>query len=214
MVTFFLSIYAHNLERSLTSYRCQWKKIRSHISPKDELPEFLATSAANSRRPLVNTPSAQQRGRTLAANDPQEPETASRGPSPFSSYHLDITGTEQGPIDELGLHVVYQPSSPAPLDLIFVHGLGGASHRTWSKNQDHNLFWPQKWLPHEPDICSARVLTFGYNARFRSGGPQNMNITDFAKDLLFGMKFGKGTDTEDLGIGKVLTHCPLEDGSC
>lgn len=41
-----------------------------------------------------------------------------------------------------------------------------------------------------------------------------MNITDFAKDLLFGMKFGKGTDTEDLGIGKVRTHCPLDDGSC
>ena len=30
-----------------------------------------------------------------------------------------------------------------------------------------------------------------------------MNIADFAKDLLFGMKFGKGADTEDLGIGKV-----------
>ena len=30
-----------------------------------------------------------------------------------------------------------------------------------------------------------------------------MNIGDFAKDLLFEMKFGKGGDTEDLGIGKV-----------
>lgn len=189
-------------ERSLTRYH-QWKRIRSHISPKDEIPEFLATSATNSRRSLGNTQSGQQRGRDLAANGAQTSETASRGPSPFSSYHLGISETEQGLVDELGLHVVFQPSSPASLDLIFVHGLGGASHRTWSKNQDHNLFWPQQWLPHEPDICSARILTFGYNARFRSGGPQNMNIADFAKDLLFGMKFGKGADTEDLGIGDV-----------
>ena len=99
--------------------------------------------------------------------------------------------------------MVYQPSSPAPLDIIFVHGLGGGSHRTWSKHQDPNLFWPQQWLPLESDLCSARILTFGYNARFRSGGPQNMNIADFAKDLLFEMKFGKGGDAEDLGVGKV-----------
>lgn len=35
--------------------------------------------------------------------------------------------------------------------------------------------WPQQWLPLDPDICSSRILTFGYNARFRSGGPQNMD---------------------------------------
>lgn len=198
------------LGRSLTLHH-QWKRIRSHVSPKDELPEFLTTSAANSRRPLGNTSSAPQRGRTFAANDPKEPETPSRGPSPFSAYQLEISKTEQGTVDELGLHVVYQPSSPAPLDIIFVHGLGGASHRTWSKNQDHSLFWPQQWLPLEPEICSARILTFGYNARFRSGGPQNMNVADFAKDLLFETRFGKGTDTEDLGIGKVRTQYPLDD---
>ncbi len=202
-----------SLGHSLTPYR-QWKRIRSHVSPKDELPDFLATSAAKSRRPLGSTPSAPQRGRTPAANNPQEPETASRGPSPFSSYHVEISGTEQVPIDELGLHVVFQPPSAALVDLIFVHGLGGASHRTWSKNQDHNLFWPQQWLPLEPDICSARILTFGYNARFRSGGPQNMNIADFAKDLLFGLKFGKGADTEDLGIGKVLAQNSLGCALC
>ena len=203
----------HRLGRSLTPY-CQWKRIRSHVSPKHELPEFLSTSTGSSRRPLGNTPSAPQRGRTSSANNVQEPETASRRPSPYSAYHLETSGTDQGPVDELGLHVVYQPSSPAPLDLIFVHGLGGASHRTWSKNQDHNLFWPQQWLPLEPDICSARILTFGYNARFRSGGPQNMSIADFGKDLLFRMKFGKGSDTEDLGIGKVCAQYPLGGRLC
>lgn len=212
MVTFPLPTYPKFLKRPLTPYR-QWKRIRSHVSPRDELPEFLATSAAYSSRPLGNTPSAPQRGRTNAANDVQEPETVSRGPSPFSAYHLNGSG-EQGSTDELGLHVVYQPSSPALLDIIFVHGLGGASHRTWSRNQDHNLFWPQQWLPLEPDICLSRILTFGYNARFRAGGPQNMNVENFAKDLLFEMKYGKGVNTEDLGIGKVRAQHPLDNRFC
>ncbi len=99
--------------------------------------------------------------------------------------------------------MIYQPPSPALLDIIFVHGLGGASHKTWSKNQDPSLFWPQRWLPLEPGICTARILTSGYNANFRSSGPKKMNIADFAKDLLFGMKFGKDESTEDLGIGRV-----------
>lgn len=110
--------------------------------------------------------------------------------------------------------MVYKPSSPAPLDIIFVHGLGGASHKTWSKYQDPALFWPQQWLPLEPDICTARILTFGYNARFRSGGPPNTNIADFAKDLLFWMKFGKNDAAEDLGIGRVRTQYLLNVQLC
>ena len=38
-----------------------------------------------------------------------------------------------------------------------------------------------------------------------------MNIADFAKDLLFAMKFGKGVNTEDLGIGKVRAQTPLDE---
>ena len=30
-----------------------------------------------------------------------------------------------------------------------------------------------------------------------------LNITDFAKNLLFGMQFGKNNDLEDLNLGKV-----------
>lgn len=41
-----------------------------------------------------------------------------------------------------------------------------------------------------------------------------MNIADFAKDLLFGMKFGKAIDMEDLGIGKVRTQHALDDRLC
>lgn len=107
--------------------------------------------------------------------------------------------------DPMGLSVVFEPEKTRSVDIIFVHGLGGTSHQTWSKNRDEGLFWPGQWLPSEPDICTARVLSFGYNAHFRSTGPNSIaNISDFAKDLLYDMRFGKDKTVDELGIGKVV----------
>ena len=104
----------------------------------------------------------------------------------------------------LGLHIVHRPVADAPVDIIFVHGLGGDSRATWSKNHDPELFWPGHWLPSDPVIGKARILTFGYDASFRVGAPRSIsNISDFAKRLLHGMEFGKDEDGEDLGIGTV-----------
>lgn len=103
-----------------------------------------------------------------------------------------------------GLHVVHDPGPLAPLDIIFVHGLGGDSIKSWSKGHDPDLFWPQHWLPFEPDIGRVRILTFGYNASFRAGAPKSVsNIADFAKELLYEMAFGKSESGDDLGIGRV-----------
>ena len=104
----------------------------------------------------------------------------------------------------LGLQVVHEPSPSAALDIIFVHGLGGDSQKTWSKNHNAELFWPGLWLPLEPDMDKARILSFGYNASFRAGAPRNVsNIADFSKQLLFEMAFGKNKDGENLAIGRV-----------
>ncbi|KAG8525535.1 uncharacterized protein KY384_009179 [Bacidia gigantensis] len=101
-----------------------------------------------------------------------------------------------------GLRVVHQPRGAPILNIIFIHGLGGDSQRTWSKDpHDASLFWPQHWLPLEPGIASARILSFGYNASFRPGAPRNIySIGDFAKELLYEMKFGKDLDGKDLDI--------------
>lgn len=105
--------------------------------------------------------------------------------------------------DPIGLRVLYAPSKPHSVDIIFVHGLGGSSRKTWALNNVPGTFWPQDWLPDEPEINTARILTFGYNADFKSRGPNNLSsISDFARALLFGMKFGK--DGSDLNVGKVL----------
>ena len=99
---------------------------------------------------------------------------------------------------------MYDPGPARTADIIFVHGLGGTSRQTWSKNRNPDLFWPQMWLPSEPETASARILSFGYNASFKSTGPKSFSgVTDFAKDLLFEMRFGKDDNLEDLNIGKV-----------
>lgn len=88
--------------------------------------------------------------------------------------------------DPLGFNPVSSPRNPI-VDIIFIHGLGGSSYRSWSWDHDPRNFWPQ-WLSFEPELSNARIYTFGYTAGV--GGPSNMmNILDFAKDLLFKMKY-------------------------
>ncbi|KAM0323257.1 hypothetical protein ACHAQA_008848 [Verticillium albo-atrum] len=109
----------------------------------------------------------------------------------------------------LGLHVVHGSASPSH-DIIFVHGLGGHSRNTWSKNHDPSYFWPELWLPHEPGIGTARISTFGYNANWRGGVKSLSTITDFAKELLYEMRFARDASGTPLEMGKrpiiLVTH--------
>ena len=53
-----------------------------------------------------------------------------------------------------------------------------------------NNLWPKHLLPTASGLSTARILTFGYNAHFMSRKEQaSLNIGDFAKDLLFQMKY-------------------------
>ncbi|KAI2784618.1 hypothetical protein F4815DRAFT_453629 [Daldinia loculata] len=107
---------------------------------------------------------------------------------------------EAGP---LGLTVVYTPENAHKADIVFIHGLGGTSRWTWSKNRDPELFWPSKFLPLDSDVCLARILTFGYNANFLKAGSIGVSVLDFAKDLLFNLKYANDNQNEDLNLGNV-----------
>ncbi|KAL2281735.1 hypothetical protein FJTKL_11413 [Diaporthe vaccinii] len=107
---------------------------------------------------------------------------------------------ESGP---LGLNVVYTPDNGRKVDIIFIHGLGGTSKWTWSKHRNSELFWPLTFLPLEQDLCLARILTFGYNASFQKAGNVSLSLLDFAKDLLFDLRYGKDADMDELDMGKV-----------
>lgn len=102
--------------------------------------------------------------------------------------------------DELGLSLLYS-TEDSNVDLIFVHGLGGSSRRTWSWNRDTDYFWPS-WLPHDPELSNSRIFTFGYSANLR-GPSSSLNVIDFAKDLLLRMLTFSGGREPWPAIGSV-----------
>ncbi|KAE8453869.1 hypothetical protein EG329_007645 [Mollisiaceae sp. DMI_Dod_QoI] len=152
---------------------------------------------------------------------PRENRRASESPSVISQVSrqdsLPSTSSTFGPgfeksfsppgdrrKDPLGLTVIHEPEISPPLDIIFVHGLGGTSKATWARGRDLKYFWPERWLPFEPGIQAARILSFGYNANFAATGPSPITgIADFAKDLLYSMKFAKDEYLEELEVGEV-----------
>ena len=86
----------------------------------------------------------------------------------------------------IGLTTVFQPLKQVTADLVFIHGLGGGSRKTWAKNEDPNLFWPGEFLPQDDEFQDARIHTFGYDANWSK--ESILNIHDFAKNLLFSLK--------------------------
>ena len=108
--------------------------------------------------------------------------------------------------DPLGLSLVHStPESEA--DIIFVHGLGGSSWRTWSWERQPEIFWPE-WLQHEDGLSHFRVFTYGYNANFMDT-ENPLSILDFSKGLLIRMKT-YGNEEVDY-IGMVSTQPSLSD---
>lgn len=70
--------------------------------------------------------------------------------------------TNEDEIGHLGLNTLSVPSSGfANADLIFVHGLGGSSRKTWMKSGNQSLYWPKKWLPGEEALKDVRFHSFG-----------------------------------------------------
>ncbi|KAA6406365.1 MAG: hypothetical protein FRX48_09849 [Lasallia pustulata] len=180
-----------------------FRKLRFHRSHSDDRPpETSPSSSLPDRYPSTSSTSSRYRKGSSTSDILQAParrtSELSRNPS-----SRDLSRSPDRRNETLGLQVIYQPASAAPLDIVFVHGLGGDSRKSWSKNHDHNLFWPQLWLPLEPDIDQARIFSFGYNANYAGAAKSISNIADFAKELLFEMKFGKDEEGQDFGMGKV-----------
>ncbi|KAK8026590.1 hypothetical protein PG991_003646 [Apiospora marii] len=152
---------------------------RRHSGPAQEAPKDRQGRRASERSNLSDV-----HGQLLAAVHPNSSHRRQR--------------SEERREDPLGLHVLHLPEQSRTVDILFIHGLGGTSRRTWSKNRDLNYLWPQLWLPNEPEFSRARILTFGYNAHYASKTQASLSINDFAKDLLFRLKYGE-SGTERMG---------------
>ncbi len=93
---------------------------------------------------------------------------------------IDGADDSRGP---LGLNLLHYPSEPL-IDLIFVHGLGGGSRKTWSKTSSITHYWPQQWLPKDSAFKNLRVHSFGYDSDWSKGKDNCLNIHHFGKSLL------------------------------
>ncbi|KAL8710362.1 MAG: hypothetical protein Q9225_007304 [Loekoesia sp. 1 TL-2023] len=146
---------------------------------------------------------------TALVNKLADPETGhgsherevSIADSSFPSEVADVSIPGTKPSDTLGLHIVHDLKDAAG-DIIFVHGLGGSAMRTWSWRRDTAHFWPA-WFGDDEYLQRFRVFTFGYNSNFKGSGT-NLNITDFAKDLLFQLLTFSHHDSESIGSRPII----------
>lgn len=81
------------------------------------------------------------------------------------------------------MNLLYGPPASC-VDIIFVHGLGGGSRKTWSASPSISHFWPQEWLPRDPAFHDARIHSYGYNSDWAKGKENCLNIHHFGKSLL------------------------------
>lgn len=181
-----------------------WKKLRSHEPSRPTAQDGLqdhdispapgsSGSAVADRRHSAGgvEPHRDARGLLAQHRQPERGDISNRHSQPSST-----TSTHQGQRsgdrqdDPLGLTVLYGPKEPRSVDILFIHGLGGTSLRTWCKDRNLDFLWPS-WLPNEADLSTARILTFGYNANFLARKQQTDIISDFATDLLFQMKYSQ-----------------------
>ena len=82
-----------------------------------------------------------------------------------------------------GLNLLYAPTDTFA-EIIFVHGLGGGSRKTWSKGPDPESFWPKEWLSKDPEFEKVRIHSFGYNSSWSDSTERVLDIEDFARAFL------------------------------
>ncbi|KAL1393537.1 hypothetical protein HDK64DRAFT_315026 [Phyllosticta capitalensis] len=190
-----------------TDHGMKLKKFRSTKSLKKakgqnaaESDRSLSRASSSSSTLLEFSIGRNSRSQDRSSDHAKHNLSSSPSPHPKKTQQPSPLGIDEA---SLGLQVVYQPQTPAPLDIVFVHGLGGHSRKTWSKHHDVTRFWPGIWLPDDPEVGKARILTFGYNANFSSAQKGMTNITNFAKELLNEMRRGRSEKGELLELGRV-----------
>lgn len=105
-----------------------------------------------------------------------------------------------GPKGPFGLRTLSQPDDQsATVHIVFVHGLGGGSHSTWSTG---SVFWPSDFLPDELDFQSAAIHSFGYDSDFKRSS--TLDIHGFSNSLLSAMQDSPAMRDLDVSAAVIL----------
>jgi hypothetical protein len=91
-----------------------------------------------------------------------------------------VSSDTRGP---LGLNIIHASSEPL-IEFIFVHGLGGGSKKTWTYDNDPDLYWPKEWLSKDPVFKNVRIHSFGYDSNWTESKATPTNVHDFGQSLL------------------------------
>ncbi|KAI0425000.1 NACHT and WD domain protein [Xylaria sp. FL1042] len=132
------------------------------------------------------SPDPRRDSRELLREDKTEIQRATGG---FLRRRLPLVWSQKRQeIDEAGLRGPFglrllHAAPQSLIDIVFVHGLRGGSYKTWRKGDDPGLFWPQYWLPMEPDLRNASIHSFGYDSDWGSFSPSVLNVHDFGQTL-------------------------------
>ena len=114
--------------------------------------------------------------RALSGLSFQRSKRESSSLSPSSAQTDDFKGP-------LGLNLLHEPQQ-SKIDLIFVHGLGGGSRKSWCRTTNPSHFWPKEWLCVEQGFEYVRIHAFGYNADWGEIRGSVLDINDFGHSLI------------------------------
>jgi len=73
------------------------------------------------------------------------------------------SAAQEPTVSRFGLTQVYIPPGTPQVDVVFVHGLNGDPHNTWT-SEKAKTFWPAQLLPPIVEEEKARILVYGYDA--------------------------------------------------
>lgn len=104
-----------------------------------------------------------------------------KSPTPSTASAPQATRTDANTKGPFGLTTVFHPEKAEEVlaHVVFVHGLGGGSEHTWTKD---DVFWPRDLLPMQDPFQTVAIHSFGYDSDFKKSS--TLNINDFSKSLL------------------------------
>lgn len=111
-----------------------------------------------------------------------------------------VTDDPKGP---LGLIPLFSPPNPR-IDLVFVHGLGGGSRKTWSKTPVRSHYWPKEWLSKDAAFQDVRIHSYGYDSDYMKGREDCLNIHHIGKGFLVALSTSEsiaGSKTRIIVVG-------------
>lgn len=103
-------------------------------------------------------------------------------------------------IVQYGLTEVYTVIDPL-VDIVFVHGLNGHPHDTWSTKKP-DIFWPADLLPAALEEQRPRILTYGYDANVTAftDGVSKDRIHNHAEHLASRLVANRSVSKDHFGI--------------